>query len=118
MVQPAATAAALAVLCGLTAPLASAADTARGNEVFQERCARCHAISSSEPGKRGPHLAGLFQRAPGGVSGFNYRMVFKEAGPVWTAPTLDSYLVIHLLPEQADRDAVIALLKDVTARTK
>ena len=92
-----------------------AADPSRGSEVFQDRCARCHAISASEPGKRGPYLSGLFQRAPGSVKGFPYRMVYTEAGPVWSETGLDNYLVIHLLSEQADRSDVIAFLKKATA---
>jgi len=107
----------LAVLlaASLVAAPAIAGDAARGNEVFQDRCARCHAISPSELGKRGPYLSGLFQRAPGAVKDFHYRMVFKEAGPVWTEASLDSYLVIHLLPDEVDRSNVITFLKKATA---
>lgn len=100
-----------------TAPLAGAAESAwgaepeRGREIFQARCARCHAISAQEPGKRGPYLAGLFHRAPGAVPGFPYRMVFTMQNPIWTDGALDQYLEIHLLPEQADRLDVIAFLR-------
>ncbi|HYM02382.1 MAG TPA: c-type cytochrome [Stellaceae bacterium] len=97
---------------------ATAADVSHGNAVFEERCARCHAISPSEPGKRGPYLAGLFQRAPGAVKGFPYRMVYTDAGPIWTEKALDNYLVIHLLPEAVDRADVIAFLKDITAKVQ
>ena len=101
------------------APLASAAQSAwgaepeRGREIFQARCARCHAVSEQEPGKRGPFLAGLFRRAPGAVAGFPYRMVFSIPTPTWTDGALDQYLEIHLLPEQADRLDVIAYLHQV-----
>jgi len=100
----------------MAATPATAGDAARGNGVFQDRCARCHAISPDEPGKRGPYLSGLFQRAPGAVANFPYRMVFKDAGPIWTEPSLDSYLVIHLLPDEADRSDVIAFLRQATAK--
>jgi cytochrome c len=98
-------------------PLASAAQSAwgaepeRGREIFQAQCARCHAISEQEPGKRGPFLAGLFRRAPGAVAGFPYRMVFKTESPTWTEGALDQYLEIHLLPEAVDRLDVIAYLR-------
>lgn len=107
---------AIVVAAVVAAMPAGAGDAGRGNLVFQDRCARCHAISPEEPGKRGPYLAGLFRRAPGAVKDFPYRMVFKDAGPIWTEPSLDSYLVIHLLPDEAERSDVIAFLKQVTAR--
>lgn len=104
-----------AVIFAASAPQSFAADAAHGDRIFQENCARCHAISASEPGKRGPYLAGLFQRAPGSVKGFPYRMVFTDAKPVWTEKSLDDYLVIHLLSEPSDRSDVIAFLKQATA---
>jgi cytochrome c2 len=107
-----------ALLLLATAPLASAAESAwgaepeRGREIFQARCARCHAISAQEPGKRGPYLAGLFRRGPGAVAGFPYRMVFTTQSPTWTDGALDQYLEIHLLPDQPDRLDVIAFLHE------
>lgn len=110
----------LAALLALlaAAPAANAAESAwgaepeRGREIFQARCARCHAISPQEPGKRGPYLAGLFRRAPGAVAGFSYRMVFGIGTPTWTEGALDQYLEMHLLPEQPDRLDVIAFLRE------
>lgn len=108
-------AAVLALLAA--APAAEAAESAwgaepeRGREIFQARCARCHAISPQEPGKRGPHLAGLFRRAPGALD-FPYRMVFSIRTPTWTDGALDQYLELHLLPEQPDRLDVIAFLRE------
>jgi cytochrome c len=104
-----------ALLFAAIATPAVAADAVRGAAVFKDNCARCHTISSSEPGKRGPYLEGLFQRAPGSVKGFPYRMVYTEAKPIWTETGLDNYLVIHLLAEESDRSDVIAFLKKATA---
>lgn len=109
------TSSAAVLLSAIIATSAFAADDSRGSTIFQERCARCHTISASEPAKRGPYLAGLFQRAPGSVKDFPYRMVFTEAKPVWTEARLDKYLLIHLLPEANDRSDVIAFLKKATA---
>jgi cytochrome c len=103
------------LLSAIVATSAFAADDSHGGAIFQDRCARCHTISAGEPPKRGPYLAGLFQRAPGSVKDFPYRMVFTDANPVWTEATLDKYLLIHLLPEANDRTDVIAFLKKATA---
>lgn len=93
----------------------AAADTLLGREVFIAECARCHSLDPEEPGKRGPHLAGLFARRYGAVEGFPYRMVWTEADPLWTEAQLDAYLEIHRLPEAEARAQVIAFLVAATA---
>ena len=68
----------------------STADTLRGREVFIANCTSCHSLNPEETGKRGPHLAGLFERRYGAVEGFPYRMVWTEADPHWTSVQLDA----------------------------
>lgn len=93
----------------------AAAETLRGREEFIAECARCHSLDPEEPGKRGPHLAGLFARRYGAVEGFPYRMVWTDADPLWTEAQLDAYLEIHRLPEPEARADVIAFLVAATA---
>ena len=62
------------------------------------------------PLRRGPHLAGLLTRAPGGVAGFSYRFVFDIPGPSWTAADLDAYIAFHARLEPLERADLIAFL--------
>lgn len=91
------------------------AEALRGREIFLANCTSCHSLDPDEIGKRGPHLAGLFERRYGAVEGFPYRMVWTEADPHWTEAHLDAYLEIHRLPEPVSRSEVIAFLALATA---
>jgi len=93
---------------------AQGADPAKGRELFTANCARCHSLDPAETGKRGPHLAGLFDRRYGSVEGFAYRMVWPDADPLWTKKDLNSYLEIHLVPEADQRADIIEYLLEAT----
>jgi cytochrome c2 len=138
----AAAAAGLAVLSAAAA--ARAADVAEGEAVFNRECSYCHTFSPSlatrekhvpqlvEPlpsgergplgiesivvgrDKRGPHLQGLMQRAPGAVKGFPYRFVYRIEGSTWTATDLDSYILFHAGLDARDRANLIAFLEAMT----
>lgn len=108
----------LTVLLLATVALPTAgADTLRGREIFIANCTSCHSLDPEETGKRGPHLAGLFERRYGAVQGFPYRMVWTEADPHWTEAQLNAYLEIHRLPEPDAREEVIEFLVLATAGT-
>ena len=84
--------------------------------MFTSLCAKCHSLDSTELGRRGPHLSGLFQRRYGSVEGFPYRMIWKDADPVWTKENLDDYLEIHRIPEPDERAHVIEYLFEATGK--
>ena len=105
----------LATVTASAALSAANADALRGQEIFTSHCASCHSLDPDEVGKRGPHLADLFERRYGAVEGFPYRMVWTEADPTWTEAHLDAYLEIHRLPEPAARADVIAFRDLATA---
>ncbi|MCF2904130.1 c-type cytochrome [Octadecabacter sp. CECT 8868] len=65
-----------------------------GQGVFRQ-CQSCHEIGTGASDRTGPQLNGIIGRTIGGVDGFRYSNVFKdaaEAGDVWTAEALDAYL--------------------------
>jgi cytochrome c2 len=96
---------------------APAADPAEGEKLFRNYCAECHSLNPAEPGKRGPHLAHLFERRYGAVEeGFPYRMIWKDADPVWTKENLDDYLEIHRIPEPDERAHLIEYLFEATGK--
>jgi cytochrome c len=118
----------LSALGALAAPqLAPAAapapnSAARGKIVFL-RCAACHAMSASAPGKVGPHLQGVAGRASGSVPRFTYSPAMRRVSLRWDDATLDRWLtrpagvvpgtsmVFAGLSNPLDRQAVIAYLK-------
>jgi cytochrome c len=81
---------ALILVTAWITPLAAAwaQDGERGREVFAA-CAPCHILDKNSIG---PRLAGVIGRVSGSVEGFRYSRAMNNAGIVWEAKTLDSYL--------------------------
>ena len=68
---------------------------------------------------RGPHLAGLFSRHPGGDRRFRYNVVPEAEGPVRTAADLDAWLKRRArIEDKDDRADLVAYLKAATARSR
>jgi cytochrome c len=83
---------ALALMAGLTLPVAvHAQDAAAGEAVFKRQCGICH---SPVAGKNmvGPSLFGVIGRTAGTVPGFHYSQANKTSGITWDAARLDPYL--------------------------
>jgi cytochrome c len=98
-------------------------DAAAGEKVFAH-CAPCH---SNKPGenKFGPSLAGVIGRKSGTEPGYNYSSAMKEANVIWDEKSLDEYLqgpgkfvrgtrMVYFVPNEKDRQDVIAYLKTLT----
>jgi cytochrome c len=66
-----------------------AGDAVRGKDVFERRCAGCHAMNED---REGPRLQGVYGRAAGGVAGFGYSAALKQAHIVWNDVTLEQWL--------------------------
>ncbi len=100
--------------------LAQAADVEAGKAIFN-RCKACHSDKAGE-NKIGPSLYGVVGRPSGSIAGFKYSEAMTNAKLTWDAATLDKWLtkpaelvkgtkmVFPGLPNQADRDNVIAYL--------
>ena len=102
-------------------PLAQAAgDAAAGKTVFN-KCKACHSDVAGKNGV-GPSLFGVVGRASGSEANYKYSDPMTAAKLTWDAPTLDKWLTKPAdlvkgtkmtfpgLPNQADRDNVIAYL--------
>jgi cytochrome c len=99
---------------------AQAADVEAGKTVFN-KCKACHSDVAGQ-NKIGPSLFGVVGRPSGSIAGFKYSDAMTNAKLTWDAATLDKWLtkpselvkgtkmVFPGLPNQADRDNVIAYL--------
>jgi cytochrome c oxidase assembly protein Cox11 len=64
-------------------------DAARGRELFDERCAACHALRDN---KTGPLLGSVVGRRAGSAPGYQYSTALASAGLIWTPENLDPWL--------------------------
>ena len=69
--------------------VAAEPDPVRGQRLFGERCAACHAIDSN---KAGPMLGGVLDRKAGAATGYKYSPALAGAGLTWSAANLDRWL--------------------------
>jgi cytochrome c len=79
--------ASLALIWILAQPKSTRA--ADGGELFERRCSGCHSLDKD---KEGPRLRGVYGRAAGSVSGFEYSDALKASHITWGAATLDKWL--------------------------
>ena len=118
--------AALLLLVALCPGLALAAD---GQQVFETRCAGCHATAPGAPPGAGPNLAGVVGRRVAGDAAFDYSpalLAARDAGQAWDGPLLQRFLAdpedmfpglwmgANGLRDAADRAAVAAFLAGAT----
>jgi len=82
--------------CVVAAATTNAADSVHGQQLFQRRCAGCHALNAD---REGPRLGGVYGRKAGSVPGFEYSVGLKKYGVVWDEGSLDRWL--------ANPDAVV-----------
>jgi cytochrome c2 len=119
----------LLALTALTTLAASAAfaadkpDVENGKDIFEQRCGICHAVNK-DPGApvAGPNMVGLVGRKAGSEPSFSmYSPALKKYGVVWSAKTLDEFLIMPvskvpgttmpmMLPDAKERTDVIAYL--------
>ena len=84
-------------------PGATVSDRTQGVQVAQSvaageatfiRCRVCHTIGEGEPHPVGPNLFGVIGRTAGTAEGFaNFSDPLKDSGIVWSAETLDTWLL-------------------------
>lgn len=88
----------IAICLGLAAawvPALSRAEPcapARGQQVFESKCAMCHAAKREQGHLVGPNLSGVMGRAVGKAAGFQYSPALADAKDTWDEKTLDLFL--------------------------
>ena len=102
----------------LEAELVQAADPARGQTLYESRCAGCHSLDAD---RVGPAHRGVYGRRAGSVEGYAYSTALRDSDVVWTVETLERWLtdpqatipgqkMYFRVAKQADRLDIIAFL--------
>lgn len=91
-------------------------------------CARCHTLSPDAIPRSGPHLAGLFGRRAGSVSGYDYSPTLRRATFTWNRETLtalfaegphayvpNSKMPLQQVSNPEDLAALVNYLQELTA---
>lgn len=97
-----------------------AGDVARGQSVYEAKCAMCHG-SGRKTTAIAPTLAGIAGRKSASISGFPYSSALKRANLTWDVDTVQRFLTAPsklvpgtkmpiALPNSKDRADVIAYL--------
>lgn len=113
--------AAVLLLCGVFVIALYADPVSHGKEIFDKRCAKCHALDKD---KEGPRLRNVFGRPVASVPSFQYSDALKKAKISWNEISLNTWLTEpdKMIPDNDmafhldsgdDRKAVIAYLKSL-----
>ncbi|MEM8877609.1 MAG: c-type cytochrome [Pseudomonadota bacterium] len=99
-----------------------------GERQFARKCSICHSLTPDSQRRAGPTLYGIFGRKAGSVPDYSYSPALADTDLVWTVETIDKLFSIgpdHYTPgskmpmqqiaDPADRDDLIAFLRDATA---
>jgi cytochrome c len=79
-------------LAELPAPY-SAADLAKGKDLFGKKCGACHLLPRDAGHKVGPNLNGVFDRGVAAVADYNFSPALKRFdAPGWTPELVDQWL--------------------------
>ena len=62
---------------------------ARGEALYERRCAACHSIDQN---RVGPKHRGVYGRKAGSVPDFRYSRALRDLDIIWTEETLDAWL--------------------------
>ena len=114
---------ACAVAAAQAFPFASsAADAARGKQLYDSRCVACHSIDEN---RAGPAHRGVFGRKAGLAKGYDYSAAVKKSRIVWNEKTLERWLADpeklipgekmgFSVPEARDRADLVEYLRNAS----
>ncbi|QQX87147.1 cytochrome c family protein [Cupriavidus necator] len=83
---------ALTAFTAIPTAATAAADIQAGKALFTTRCASCHHVGRNARAGFGPQLNGIFGRAAGGTSDFQYSEAMCASKVVWSHDTLRAFI--------------------------
>jgi cytochrome c len=115
---------AVAIAVAVVIVISAAQTSSKGKQLFESRCTGCHSLDTD---KEGPRLRGVYGRAAGSVSSFEYSEALKASKIEWNDQTLDQWLtdpdkrvpgngMAFRVQNAEERAAIIAYLKQITAQ--
>ncbi len=106
-------------------------DMSAGERQFQRKCSICHTLVKDGRNRAGPTLFGVFGRKAGSLPGYPYSEGLRKSTIVWSEETISrlfdhgpdvvtpgTKMPIQRMKSPAERDALIAFLKNATAPDK
>ena len=69
-----------------------AADPAKGQVIFVNRCVRCHHVELQKGTKMGPNLWGVVGRQKASMQNFSYSETLRNWGALWSYEDLNAFL--------------------------
>ena len=123
---------ALSIILVLSASVAfgdAGGDPENGERLFNQ-CSGCHQVGKGAVDRIGPHLNNIFDRSAGAAEGYRYSDALARAaagGLTWNYETLDNFIEnprsivsrtrmsFRGLPDQQDRDDLLAYLRQFSA---
>ncbi len=112
------------LMTSVTMPGAPSSSAKRGGELFEKRCAGCHALDSA---KAGPPLRRSFARRAAIDASFPYSDALRKAQLTWDEAALDKWLrdpdslvpgndMSFRLDNSEERSAIISYLKELAGK--
>jgi cytochrome c len=91
---------ALLLFLGAHNAACAAGDALTGQELYESKCAGCHAVDAN---RVGPAHRGVFGRKAGSVAGFSYSPALRGSRLIWDSKSLERWLTNpeELIPGQA-----------------
>jgi cytochrome c len=99
-------------------------DPVRGKQLFDKRCTGCHSLTQNH---QGPRLLGVYGRASGSVSDYEYSPALKKSHIVWDEKSLGRWLtdpdaflpgnnMDFLVSRPQERQDIISYLRQTTGK--
>jgi cytochrome c len=103
----------------------AAADPAKGETLFKQRCSACHSVVEDTGPRPAPSLKGVVGRKAAANPTFKYSPALKGANLTWTSANLDKFLanpagmvpgtfMVISVPNADERGDVLAYLAQIS----
>ena len=82
----------MALVIGLAASGASAADDVENGKKIAKKCTACHTLNKGGKNRLGPNLFGVLGKPAGHVTDYKYSKALLDSGIVWDEATFMAFI--------------------------